>query len=244
MTAPISPTMIDVLRRWFDLRLRDLHVAIPAVVESYDAVAQTVDATPQVMMYEATEDGTEKAQPVPRCVKCPVLFPGAGGFRLTFPIQQGDTVLLLFSESSIDLWLKNGGLIDPTDKRRHHWSDGIALPGLHPNTAPWSKASTSGATIGNDNGPQIVFRSDAIELGGDDSDVPSDYVALAQKVLDNLNALRSHFQAVEAIITGSPVPEPGNGSPSAFQTALAGAIAGSGGYPSPQSVASSVLKAK
>lgn len=191
-----TPTLAQVIRRVFDLRLRDVHTALPAKVDSYDADKQTVDATPQVQLYTREEDGTDVAKPLPRITKCPVVFPGAGGFRLTFPIQQGDTVLLVFAESSIDLWLKNGDNADPKDDRRHHLSDAIALPGLNASTTPWSKASTSGLTIGKDGGPQIVFRDDVIELGGDDSDTPSDNVALAKLVKDEMKKLHDTLKGV------------------------------------------------
>jgi hypothetical protein len=39
------------------------------------------------------------------------------------------------------------------------------------------------------------------------------------------------WNSVFGVITGSPIPEPGNGAPSAFQTALASAITGAGGIP-------------
>jgi hypothetical protein len=42
------------------------------------------------------------------------------------------------------------------------------------------------------------------------------------------------FSAVFSVITGAPIPEPGSGSPSAFQAALALAITGSGGTPTSQ----------
>lgn len=48
------------------------------------------------------------------------------------------------------------------------------------------------------------------------------------------SAFWAFFSAFFGIITGAPIPEPGNGSPSALQTALNTAIAGAGGTPSSQ----------
>lgn len=201
---PLTPNLGWVIKKLFDLRLRDVHTAIPAVVDRYDADAQTVDATPQVKAY-ARQETQDVAVPLPQVTKCPVVFPGAGGFRITFPIQQGDTVLLLFAEGSIDAWRKAGGLQDPADMRRHHLSDGIALPGLYDATKAWSKASTSGLTIGSDSGPQLVFRGDVIELGGDDENAPTDNVALASLVKNEISKLRdsvaSGFDTISTAIT-------------------------------------------
>ena len=56
-------------------------------------------------------------------------FPGAGGYRITFPVAEGDTGLLLFAESSLDKWLVSGGTVDPEDDRRHDLTDAVFLPG-------------------------------------------------------------------------------------------------------------------
>ena len=70
----------------------------------------------------------------------------------------------------------------------------------------------------------------------------ADFVALAQKVLDELQSLQTHFAALEGVVAGAPIPEPGNGSPSMLQAALAAAIAASP-YPAPSSVAATKVKA-
>lgn len=46
------------------------------------------------------------------------------------------------------------------------------------------------------------------------------------KLKEELDKNSQILQALLTILTGSPIPEPGNGSPSALQTALSGALAG------------------
>ena len=70
---------------------------------------------------------------------------------------------------------------------------------------------------------------------------PTDYMALASLVKNELTRIQTHFAAVEAVITGVPIPEPGSGAPSAFQTALKAAITSSA-YPSPNDVKSATVK--
>jgi phage baseplate assembly protein V len=98
-----------------------------------------------------------------------------------------------------------------------------------------------------DEGTQVLLRkgkkvqvlADHIDLG---SASAADFVALAQKVLSELQKLQTHFNAVEAVISGPPIPEAGMGAPSSFQVALAAVVAASP-YPAPASVAASKVKA-
>lgn len=188
-----SPTFSEVHDTLRERVLRDCHVAFPARVESYDASKQTVDVKPLLAeFYVEDDDSVTQVQPsvVPGV---PVVFPGGGGFRLTFPIQAGDTVLCVVADRSIDLWSQFGGPQAPGDLRRHNRTDAIAFPGLHAANAAWAGASTSAVTIGRD--------------GGAD-----DAVALASKVDTRLNDLKTAINGW--------TPAPGDGG-TALKAALA-----------------------
>lgn len=117
-----------------------IRVALPARVEAYDAGRQCVDA--QVLVADVFEaDGERVAERPPICTDVPVQFPGSGASRITWPIQRGDLVLLVFSSSSTSEWKLLGGEQVPDDTRRHHLNDAVAIPGLHdlahlPTSAP------------------------------------------------------------------------------------------------------------
>lgn len=99
--------------------------------------------------------------------------------------------------------------------------------------------SDSDAAPLDDKGKRSIV-SDDLRLGTADA---TDKLALAPRVNGNFNKLKQHFAAVEDVITGAPIPEPGNGSPSAFQAALAAAI-GIVAYPDPDDVAAEKVSAK
>src|ERR1035437_5224092 len=63
---------------------------------------------------------------------------------------------------------------------------------------------------------------DAMVFNGGENDGLTNTTELKTQ-LDKTNEL---LQAVITVLTGSPIPEPGNGSPSALQTALKAAITG------------------
>jgi hypothetical protein len=158
--------MSEVLGRALDARLEDLHVAMPAKVVRYDAAAQQVDVQPLVKGTYLDEQGNRVAESMPVVPCVPVLFPGAGGFRVTFPVTVGDTVLLVFSETSLDTWLQHGDEVDPADERRHHLSDAIAIPGLRDFAHALSSAPTDRMTAGYDTGPQVHLTQTEVQLGG------------------------------------------------------------------------------
>ena len=103
--------------------------ALPAVVQSYNAAAGTVEAKPTIQAQVRQPDGTWVNTTLPMCVDCPVKFPGGGGFVLSFPVAKGDEGVLVFASRCIDAWWKYGGIQKQTDLRMHDLSDGFYFPG-------------------------------------------------------------------------------------------------------------------
>lgn len=132
-------------------------MALPGQVVAYDPTRQSVDVLPLIQDAFIDEDGERKTERLPVLNDVPLMFPGAGSYRITFPIEVGDQVLLVFCSSSIARWKLVGGEIDPGDDRRHDINDAIAIPGLH------SFAGSSGG------GPAptsaMVLHGDEIKLG-------------------------------------------------------------------------------
>ncbi len=120
-------SLSDAVNQAIDNRLSAVHTALPGNVEKYDAATQLADIQPLIMR-RYPDDSVES---LPVVTNVPVIFPagGAGGM-LSFPIVQGDPVLLIFCEKSLDVWLSKGGNVDPLDRRKFDLSDGIAIPGL------------------------------------------------------------------------------------------------------------------
>jgi Phage protein Gp138 N-terminal domain len=171
-----TPTFAEVHDTLRERILRDCHVAFPARVESYDSSHQTVDVKPLIAEFY-TEDDDSITQVQPGVITAvPLMFPGAGGFRVTFPVNVGDTVLCVVADRSIDNWSQFGGPQAPGDQRRHNRSDAIAIPGLHAANASWAGASTSAITIGRDGGT-------------------ADAAALASKVHAALEDLKTKFNS-------------------------------------------------
>jgi hypothetical protein len=168
VAAPLNPTLASVIRHAIDETVADLRVAMPARVERVDLSKGLLDAKPLVKdrVEIPGKKGTQVIS-IPVVTNVPVIWPGAGGMRVTFPIAVGDMVLLVFSDRSLDVWLAQGGEVDPQDARKHALSDAVAIPGLRDFGHPWSGAADDGMTLGADDGMQLkITPSDAAFDGG------------------------------------------------------------------------------
>ena len=151
------PEREDALRQ--RQTMNKLRVAMPGIVDSYDASQQTV--TVRLALRENwNEDRNEVWTEIPLLLDVPIVFPRAGGYVLTFPITKGDEVLVVFGDMCIDGWWQNGGVQNQIDCRRHDLSDAFAIPG------PWSQPRrVSGYSINS-----VQLRNEAgnayIELSG------------------------------------------------------------------------------
>ena len=121
----------EILKSAFDSYIAgSIHTALPGQVETYDYQLQKASVKPLLKKHYL--DGEELSLPV--IVNVPVIFPRSGGASLTFPVNKGDYVLIIFIERALENWLSLGGEVAPGDRRKFDLSDAIAIPGLYPFT--------------------------------------------------------------------------------------------------------------
>ena len=126
-----TPTLAEVLSMSTRGALAGVRVAMPGRVVSYDKTKQKADVQPLVMDGFENEDGDREVEAPPILNDVPVVFPGAGAFRLIFPVKPGAQVLHVACSSSIARWkVTGGGPVDPGDDRRHALADCVAIPGI------------------------------------------------------------------------------------------------------------------
>ncbi len=106
-----------------------LRVAIPGIVESFDAAKQTVSVQPAITENIQAGEAAVKATQLPILTDIPICFPRAGGYSITLPIKKGDECLLVFADMCIDGWWQSGGVQDQMETRRHDLSDAFAIIG-------------------------------------------------------------------------------------------------------------------
>ena len=134
--------------------------SLPAKVTSYNSVEQTVSARP--VMNEPFKDGD--VSEFPEIDHIPVVFTGGGGGVLTFPIKEGDEVLLIFSSRNFDTWWVTGETQELSSTQRYNdITDAIAILGLTSKDKS-VKAKTDAVEL-KYKGSRITFKEDgAAEL--------------------------------------------------------------------------------
>lgn len=153
-TSPNIATLASVINKGVENRLKDLHTAMPGIIETFDPVTQTASVQPAIMRIFSTDDGEKvitTPAALPLLINVPVQYPRGGGFSLTFPVSPGDECLLVFSERALDSWHQFGGVQRPSQRRFHHLSDATAFVGL----------SSAPRKIGSYNANSVELRNDA-----------------------------------------------------------------------------------
>lgn len=106
-----------------------MRVAIPGVIQSFDADAVTCVVLPAVKGYEPESAGGNNSASLPLLVDVPVVFPSAGGVTLTFPVNPGDECEIRFHDRCIDFFWQSGGVQEPVSDRMHSLSDATCYVG-------------------------------------------------------------------------------------------------------------------
>ena len=106
--------------------LKDLYICMPGIVESYDAKTRraVVKGALKVVTTKKEEIDWEAIHNVP------VVFPSGGGFAMTFPLEPGDPVLLVYSQRSLAHWKKRLDVATPDMIGFLSEKDAIAIPGF------------------------------------------------------------------------------------------------------------------
>lgn len=94
-------------------------------IVSFNPASQTAEV--QIKMLRPF-NGELKQYPV--LLDCPCVVLGGGKGRVTFPIEKGDSCLVLFNDKDFDNWFASGQSMPPRSPRMHSFSDAIALVGI------------------------------------------------------------------------------------------------------------------
>lgn len=182
-----TPDLVDIILSAIRANQLELNTCMPAVVRSYDAEKQTATVQPS---FKRLQTDPRKFVSRPEIDDVPVVFPRAGGRGIVFPIAEGDAVMLVFSQRSLDTWLDNGGEIDLKETRLHNINDAIAIPGLY---------SEGGALVPQPIADGTELRGDKILIGN--SGTSDEPMVLGNVLQTNLEDLITAIEDLIALIT-------------------------------------------
>ena len=124
-----EPTLEDIIKNSEEDVKYSLNCHRVGVIEAFYPETQTADIKMVDKGVQQFEDG-EKLIDLPPLINCPVIISKGINGGLTFPINSGDTCLIIFNDRDLDNWLIDGLTQRPNTLRSHDFSDAIALVGL------------------------------------------------------------------------------------------------------------------
>lgn len=162
--------------------LATVFTSLPGRVVSYDSDAKT--AVVEVVVHDGS--------PLPPLPDVPVKFPRGGGYRLVWPLEEGDEVTLVFHALDPSRFRASGQPSAASIQRRHGLYP-VALPGSESEMLAGYAPATEGLHLGTDDGAvEIVVGASQIKLG---SPAASHGVAKGDIVDANIAAIKSWLAA-------------------------------------------------
>ena len=129
MAEKATTPLEKVIQTAIDSAIKEVHTCLPAVVTKVNHSEQLIDA--QITIQRKMNGVLVN---LPLLVNVPIRYWRSNTFSITFPIEVGDHVKILFAERSIDTWLTEGGIQNPFDFRKFSLSDAFAEPVMYPQT--------------------------------------------------------------------------------------------------------------
>jgi len=168
-------TIADAVANSFDYLISNVNTAIPATITHYDDLLKKATVKPLIM--RTFSNGTVVSMPI--IANVPVVMPRNALAGLNIPVSVGDTVLLIFSQRSLERWLFDGGEVEPGLDRKFDLTDAIAIIGLYSfnSSLPTEEGSlflycdkakikidkNSKIAIGNDSDELLAILSDTLD---------------------------------------------------------------------------------
>ncbi|GLG01592.1 hypothetical protein Alches_16320 [Alicyclobacillus hesperidum subsp. aegles] len=146
----------EFYRTLMDTVAANIRVAMPGIIQAFDPVEQVVSVQPAIRERIRNPDLSYSWVKLPLLLDVPIVFPRAGGFSLTMPVQQGDECLIVFGDMCMDGWWSSGGVQNQPDKRRHDLSDGYAILGVWSQPRVISNYATDAAQLRTDDGQTYI----------------------------------------------------------------------------------------
>jgi len=147
----------EAIRLAQDAHQARIWTAMPGIIQSVNLAAMTCEVQLAIQGVGYDDQGNENWQNISILPDVPICFPSGGGFTISFPLKQGDEVLVIFAARCIDSWWQNGGYVNkPIELRMHDLSDAFAIPGPRSQPRKVGGLSATDLQITNDAGVPLL----------------------------------------------------------------------------------------
>jgi hypothetical protein len=176
--------LAEIMQKAVKTQLLETHTSMPAVIISYDREKQTASVQPAIKRRYL--DGVAVNLPIIQNV--PVQFSSNKHSFVHFDLYRDDEVLLIFSERSIDNWVKKGGVVESTDKRMHSITDAFCVPGVRSEKKTFTPEGPEGSfEITNDGNSFIISKDGKIKINNSENELVAVMVELLTEMISGKN---------------------------------------------------------
>ena len=204
----------ELMNASFDYQTNNMYTALPGIVVSVRDNLNTLSVDVQPTVNIRNKDNTIKERPV--VLNVPVQMPSSRTAAITYPVNVGDPVLLVYTMRGIDTWKRGKGTnTTPSDFRKFDKRDCIAIPGIwpfsesinNPQVRVWQHDTGDVVVVNNigsvenevrlkKNGDVVINTNQNVEVNCNNA------VVNAQNEIE-LNATSASFNINETVWTGN-----------------------------------------
>jgi hypothetical protein len=216
---PLPRSQAEIFGQALDVAKNEIRKCATATVTAVYPSRQTVDVQLCVNNPVFDELGNTFTEPAPSLSDVPLGVLRGGSFFVWMPVAVGDSVIILFSDLSTDVWRAGDGTAqDPGWVGKHTMDSPFAIPMCAPDAKFFADPANAPTKliIGKDGSPaQIRLSATDIELGN----AVTDAVALAAKIDNINNALNDVVGALATFAAAATVAFAAVPSPSVVNSA-------------------------
>lgn len=232
-----EPSLQELLNNSFNYNMNNVYTAIPAIVVTVRNNLEDMTLDVQPTLNIKNKDGSIEERPV--ILNVPFQFPSSSTAAFTFPINVGDSVLLIFSMRGLDTWKRGTGRqVTPTDFRKFDKKDCFAIPGIHtisnsindPQKRFWPHSTSDAVLVNNigtsqENEVRLKSTGDVIINTQQNVEVNCNNATVAAQADITMTCANFSLDASDSITITSPIATVSVGS-----TSWSGGISHNGSY--------------
>ena len=154
-------TLVGAVTFAFKKLMQGVNGMLPAQVMAYDRDTNRTQV--QLLINIVATDGTQI--PRPQLSSIPVFVFGGGGFRLSFPLKEGDQGWVIANDRDISLFLQSYAQAQPNTARLKSFSDGVFFPDVMNGLDTISGADADSVVLQNVDGTiSIALGANSIDI--------------------------------------------------------------------------------
>lgn len=192
-------TLEGMLNSFLAYKLESMFFCQPAIVVGVQHLdQQRIDVQPCINRLDADGYSVE----YPAILSVPLQFPSSSTSAVTFPVNQGDTVLLVFSQRGMDVFKGGDGTAsDPTDYRVFDKRDAIAIPSIFPFQKSINKQTNR--TLPHDVNDMVVSHNIGTESECEVRMKPDGSIGITSPTIVNVVAKETIITTEQASVTAT-----------------------------------------